>query len=994
MGSTITNKLLLILPIICTPVLLYAQDGPGGIGSKDGSSNLKVWLNADDINANDDYTDNPSNNAKVSTWYDLSGNSNDYSSSGNNRPKFKTSGSLNYLRFNASSSSAKYMSGPSSGTYSDASAYFVVKPINSGLSSTLFDGPSYSLRVEQYSNTNKVGYTRYGVTDYSSSISSPYGIRSIFSFHKPGGSSTISIRVNGSENFVNMGLSSAGFPYDRIGKNSSGADEASGDFFEVILFNDELSAVQKVIIDNYLSSKYGNISIINDYYSQDNASAGSFDYHVAGIGKATDGSSHTTSKGSGIVTISNPSDLQNDEYLFWGEDTKTSTHSFTTSGNYTERQNSTWRVSKRNDIGSVTVAVDATDLDLSGKQSCAALYMVVSSSSSFSSKTRYPMTLSSGTYTATGVSFNDNDYFTFEYFDQIVVDNSQFYNGSGSSSVPNTTDACYKLLVKNSATGSLPLTENAVVREIEVESGGVLTINSGIYVSLAGDIVNNGTINIEENTSLIQTGSGTDNNSGSGIYNVKRAGNNSSFIYNIWASPIQAATLTSVFSSANPCDIWTFDKDNQAWKYDFAAGYSTTCNGNSVTFSATDVITGGDGIMDIGGGYFVPGNPTALKTYNGDINNGDIQKAITTTSLGNPGGTDWADDDWNLLGNPYPSALNATAFWNENAVNNSRITDALYFWDEADTSGGYNQNSDYASWNLSGGVNSGNSLTIPGGNIASGQGFWVVANTNTNVVFNNSMRSSNNSQFFKTQKQINQHNAWVSFTSPSGYQNNILVGYNQTTTDAFDVGYDAHKLVGNSHVRFASYIGTDEYVIQSVAPLSIGDSKTIPLVVFSDEAGLHEFNEYKRENLPGDFKIFLRDKTLGIDHNLVNGPYSVDLLANTEYNNRFELVFKNEIQQSGGGAGSKGGGTVTSIEDTKVVKFKLVQNSESLTISHPDGINGDIMVIDITGKILFHDSNVFNKNSISISWSDFSSGAYFITIQNNEQRVFFKQVVK
>lgn len=989
-----TTKKLLILSIICAPFLLFAQDGPGGVGSRDGSSNLKVWLNGDDINANDDYTDNPSNNAKVSTWYDLSGNSNNYSSSGSNRPKFKTSGSLNYLNFNASNSAAKYLSGPSSGTYSDASAYFVVKPVNSGLSSTLFDGPSYSLRVEQYSNTNKVGYTRYGVTDYSSSISSPYGIRSIFSFHKPGGSSTISIRVNGSENFVNMGLSSAGFPYDRIGKNSSGADEASGDFFEVILFNNEISAVQKVIIDNYLSSKYGNISIINDYYSQDNASAGSFDYHVAGIGKATDGSSHSVSKGSGIVTISNPSDLQNDEYLFWGEDTKTSAHSFTTSGDYTERQNSTWRVSKRNDVGSVTVSVDAADLDLSGKQSCATLYVVVSSSSSFSSKTTYPMTLSSGTYTANNVSFNDDDYFTFEYFDQIVVDHSQFYNGSGSSSVPNTTDACYKLLVKNSATGALPLTENAVVREIEVESGGVLTVKSGIYISLAGDIVNNGTINIEENTSLIQTGSGANNNSGSGTYNVKRAGNNSSYIYNIWASPIQSATLTSVFSNANPCDIWAFDKDNQAWKYDFAAGYSTTCNGNGVTFSATDVIAGGDGIMDIGGGYFVPGNPTALKTYNGEINNGDIQKAITITSLGNPGGTDWADDDWNLLGNPYPSALNATAFWNENAVNNSRITDALYFWDEADTTGGYNQNSDYASWNLSGGVNSGNSLTIPGGNIASGQGFWVVANANTNVVFNNSMRSSSNSQFFKTQQQIDQHNAWVSFTSPSGYQNNILVGYNQTTTDTFDVGYDAHKLVGNSHVRFASYIGSDEFVIQSIAPIGVGDSKIIPLVVFSDESGLHEFNEYKRENLPGDFKIFLRDKTLGIDHNLVDGAYSVDLSANTEYNNRFELIFKNEIQQSGGGSGSKGGGTVTSVEDAKVAKFKLIQNLESLTISHPDGISGDVMIIDITGKILFHKAHVLNKNSIRIPWSNFSSGAYFVTIQNNEDRVFFKQIVK
>ena len=306
---------------------------------------------------------------------------------------------------------------------------------------------------------------------------------------------------------------------------------------------------------------------------------------------------------------------------------------------------------------------------------------------------------------------------------------------------------------------------------------------------------------------------------------------------------------------------------------------------------------------------------------------------------------------------------------------------------------GYNQNSDYASWNLSGGVNSGNSAKEPSGNIASGQGFWVVANTSTDVVFNNSMRTYNNSQFFKTQQQINQHNAWISFTSPSGYQNNILVGYNQTTTDSVDVGYDAHKLVGNTHVRFASYIGPDEYVIQSVAPLAIGSSKIIPLVVFSDEDGLHQFNEYKRENLPNDFKIFLRDKTLGIDHHFADGPYKVNLSANTEYNSRFELVFKNEIQQSGGGSGSKGAGTVTSIEDSKTTEFKLIQNSEFLTITHPNGINGDVILIDLTGKILFQKQNTLNNN-LEIQWKNFAAGYYFIQVRNNDQQLFFKQIIK
>ena len=255
------------------------------------------------------------------------------------------------------------------------------------------------------------------------------------------------------------------------------------------------------------------------------------------------------------------------------------------------------------------------------------------------------------------------------------------------------------------------------------------------------------------------------------------------------------------------------------------------------------------------------------------------------------------------------------------------------------------------------------------------------------------MRTSSNSQFFKSQN-THQHNAWISFTSPSGYQNNILTGYNQNTTDSVDVGYDAHKLVGNAHVRFASYIGTDEYVIQSIAPLDIGDSKIIPLIVFSDEYGTHQFNEYKRENLPDNFKIYLRDKYLGLDHNLGNGPYSVDLNPNVEYKSRFELLFKYEVQQSGGGSGSKGGGTITSIEDNSDPEFKMKQNPEFITIYNPNGINGIIIITDVSGRVLYKSVSLTQQNSVQINWSSFSNGTYFISVQNNNQRLYLSQTIK
>ena len=444
--------------------------------------------------------------------------------------------------------------------------------------------------------------------------------------------------------------------------------------------------------------------------------------------------------------------------------------------------------------------------------------------------------------------------------------------------------------------------------------------------------------------------------------------------------------------------MWVFNGATQAWTHDFAAGFSTSCNGNAVTFTASDVIAGGDGIMNPARGYFMPGAVTSSKSFTGDINNGPYSFPISSTNLGNQ--PNWSDDDWNLVGNPYPSAISATAFWNENAVNNNRITDAIYFWDDGNTVTGYSQNSDYATWNLLGGVNSGNSAITPNGFISSGQGFWVVASSTTNLVFNNSMRAETNSQFFKQSKSTENHNAWFSFTSPSNYQNNILVGYNQQTTDSEDRGYDAHKLLGNAHIRFASYIGTDEFVIQSIAPLAIGSSKTIALVVTSDETGTHIFSGYKRENIPAEFKIYLRDKVLGIDFDLSSGNYHVDLEANQEYTTRFKLVFKNEIQITGGGSGSKGGSgnpdsTVTSITTSNPKSlFVLATTPNGYVLSNQDGFTGDILILDLTGKTVWTKTNLDKTNSITISLKGISSGMYILELRNNSERIYQNKILK
>lgn len=70
--------LLLALPL---PTWAAAPD--------DISSNQRAWFDAVDINANNIYTDNPANNARISVWNDKSGSGNHLSQSGSKRPRYK-----------------------------------------------------------------------------------------------------------------------------------------------------------------------------------------------------------------------------------------------------------------------------------------------------------------------------------------------------------------------------------------------------------------------------------------------------------------------------------------------------------------------------------------------------------------------------------------------------------------------------------------------------------------------------------------------------------------------------------------------------------------------------------------------------------------------------------------------------------------------------------------------------------------------------------------
>ncbi len=336
--------------------------GPGGVGAIDGNSILKVWLRADDLDGDNDFTDNPADGSSVSNWIDYSGYSTDYTGSGVNRPTYNSSGTFKSVNFDGSGTDAQTLEGDLSGSYSDGSVFFAMNPTDNGNSASLFDNSDFSLRLEQHINLD-VGYTRYGISNYVTTISPPFGVNSIISYHKKDTTSNFTVHVNGSTGTLSAGINSAGIPYDRIGPNRAD-DRANGDFFEIILFQGDLNSAETQIVENYLSAKYGGISIPSDLYDEDDVANGNYDFDVAGIGQASDGSSHEDSQGTGIVRINTPSNLGNAEFFFWGhDDGALSSFGVTDLPTGVEsRLERVWRASETGEVGTTTISFDLSNV--------------------------------------------------------------------------------------------------------------------------------------------------------------------------------------------------------------------------------------------------------------------------------------------------------------------------------------------------------------------------------------------------------------------------------------------------------------------------------------------------------------------------------------------------------------------------------------------------------------------------------------------------------
>ncbi|MDT8418776.1 MAG: T9SS type A sorting domain-containing protein, partial [Lutibacter sp.] len=300
-----------------------------------------------------------------------------------------------------------------------------------------------------------------------------------------------------------------------------------------------------------------------------------------------------------------------------------------------------------------------------------------------------------------------------------------------------------------------------------------------------------------------------------------------------------------------------------------------------------------------------------------------------------------ATEDTYLIGNPYPSALDADEFILDNlsVANGGRNTignifnGALYFWDHFTNTDNHllaQYTGGYATYNLIGQVeaiadlslginNNAHGLKVPERYIPVGQAFFIEGSIDPDLaetvsvnggplVFKNSQRvfkregvttTNSGSVFMKGVKAKgtttvdeeyvdSRPKIRLQFDSPLGYQRKLLVGVDKRTTNKFDIGFDAQLNEDNKEDMFWQ-LGKVKLVIQGVN--NFNEDQELPLGLKISKAGLASIKIEDVKNIDENTTLHIKDKLTGLTHNISHRPFEIELEPG-EYLDRFALVFK------------------------------------------------------------------------------------------------------
>jgi hypothetical protein len=594
--------------------------------------------------------------------------------------------------------------------------------------------------------------------------------------------------------------------------------------------------------------------------------------------------------------------------------------------------------------------------------------------------------------------------------------NDTTWSNDSSISVPNA-----KSIVNNTT----PITWNIVKTDHNVTSLenkkvlGLLVSNNTYSVSndTKIDITHylklDGKMDLVGRSQLIQPINSEIDPNSIGLLERDQQGQSNKFNYNYWSSPVSSANNTTInhgFTVANvlkdgttsiPQNLnWTSGVNgsptspvtlSRYWIFKFQDLPNGTANWSYV---------GNTGSVATGQGFTLKGSGAATANQNytfvGKPNNGTITSMVLADNL-------------NLTGNPYPSAIDANKFIDDNV---SSITGTLYFWEH------YNTNNSHASHEYQGGYATytktggtapvapsgvsglGSSSKKPKKFIPVGQGFFIKGSaTGGAITFKNSQRAfikENNLSSYTLFRQSNQTTnnldeddeddeddeteipeelfikIRLGYDSADQHHRQTLIGFmNQYGSPNYDDGYDGISL---ETLTNDMYFISENYRLNIMADGYFNPNNSYPIGVKNAISGNVKFSIDELENTEESLPIYLFDNVTNTYHNINQQAFEVNLPAGT-FENRFSLRFSNSASLSNQ-ENSRESLLISYSRNTQIVTIQ--NNASQLLVKH-------ITLYNLLGqKVYAWSMENTSQSAIHLNVNHITTGAYLLKVTTDK----------
>ncbi|NVO19537.1 MAG: T9SS type A sorting domain-containing protein [Bacteroidetes bacterium] len=348
-----------------------------------------------------------------------------------------------------------------------------------------------------------------------------------------------------------------------------------------------------------------------------------------------------------------------------------------------------------------------------------------------------------------------------------------------------------------------------------------------------------------------------------------------------------------------------------------------------------------DNTFTSGKGYLVAYQNASTKSFSGTPASVDVSMGSLSNNTSN------ANHGWNLLGNPFASALK----WNDSpSWSLSHIAATAKVWDEASAS--------YAD-------------VSPNGIIPAMNGFMVqVTNPNTSGSLNIPAASrlhSSQSWYKNSEDAI----TLIAHDLENNTAQKSIIKINEQATAGFDSQYDSHFLAGYAP-KFYSVQGNENLSTNTLPAIS--DISSINLGFVKNEASSFSI-ELLSANLASNLTVILSDKKTGTVTNLSEVKQYSFTSEDGDASDRFSLSFK----------------SANSVNELKASDYSVYVSNQILNISSKLPLTGTLYISDMMGRTI-NSVTLVSSNSVRIPMT--YPGVYIVSIRSTQGVANQKVVVR